>query len=432
MRELILVQSASLAPSCSPLFIFFPLPPSLHQKTNTSPPRREIPGLPRRSHRTALRRRGVLGPQEEEKEGEEEGGKEEEGHVFVSSSSVVFRRHRHQRRRFEDEGQRRTVSLADRAGRPFECSIPSAPAAAPTTTATTTGKRERRRGRRRRGATAPRPPSPPALLRSLEGSCLYRIEDSWWTYELCFERHVRQFHREAGGPGGGAAAGSRRVLARAVGGRRGRPRGGGGGGGGGRRRPPPPPPPPPPPLPPARPPPTPSRSPTTAPRCWAGGGGPSSAVSSSYGGGDPCDLLSGGPGRPTCALSATSGRRRRRRRAAPDDARVRPSPAPSSSVQPPPNVILSAKELSTCSYEIVVGVDALCRHRGFRAGGAGDRRRSSAGPSSLWSEKGCVFSPVTVPSSFSFSGSFSSSSLGAFVSVCVILGDRFILQKKEE
>jgi hypothetical protein len=36
-------------------------------------------------------------------------------------------------------------------------------------------------------------------------------------------------------------------------------------------------------------------------------------------------------------------------------------------VQPPPNVILSAKELSTCSYEIVVGVDALCRHRGFRA-----------------------------------------------------------------
>ena len=36
-------------------------------------------------------------------------------------------------------------------------------------------------------------------------------------------------------------------------------------------------------------------------------------------------------------------------------------------VQPPPNVILSAKELSTCSYEVVVGVDALCRHRGFRA-----------------------------------------------------------------
>lgn len=25
--------------------------------------------------------------------------------------------------------------------------------------------------------------------------CFYRLED-WWTYELCYEKHVRQFHRE--------------------------------------------------------------------------------------------------------------------------------------------------------------------------------------------------------------------------------------------
>ena len=25
--------------------------------------------------------------------------------------------------------------------------------------------------------------------------CFYRLED-WWTYELCYKKHVRQFHRE--------------------------------------------------------------------------------------------------------------------------------------------------------------------------------------------------------------------------------------------
>lgn len=25
--------------------------------------------------------------------------------------------------------------------------------------------------------------------------CFYRLED-WWTYELCHQQHVRQFHRE--------------------------------------------------------------------------------------------------------------------------------------------------------------------------------------------------------------------------------------------
>lgn len=33
------------------------------------------------------------------------------------------------------------------------------------------------------------------MLSTLSARCFYRLED-WWTYELCYEKHVRQFHRE--------------------------------------------------------------------------------------------------------------------------------------------------------------------------------------------------------------------------------------------
>ena len=32
------------------------------------------------------------------------------------------------------------------------------------------------------------------LLSALDSLCLYRVED-WWTYELCYKKHVRQFHK---------------------------------------------------------------------------------------------------------------------------------------------------------------------------------------------------------------------------------------------
>ena len=35
-------------------------------------------------------------------------------------------------------------------------------------------------------------PPPAAAAASL---CFYRVED-WWTYELCYKLHVRQFHKE--------------------------------------------------------------------------------------------------------------------------------------------------------------------------------------------------------------------------------------------
>ena len=33
-------------------------------------------------------------------------------------------------------------------------------------------------------------------MEPLSGKCLYRIE-GWWTYEVCFGSHVRQYHEEA-------------------------------------------------------------------------------------------------------------------------------------------------------------------------------------------------------------------------------------------
>ena len=27
------------------------------------------------------------------------------------------------------------------------------------------------------------------------GLCLYRVEE-WWTFELCYKKHMRQFHKE--------------------------------------------------------------------------------------------------------------------------------------------------------------------------------------------------------------------------------------------
>jgi len=36
---------------------------------------------------------------------------------------------------------------------------------------------------------------PDALLAPLEGSCLQRIT-GWWTYEYCYNKHIRQFHME--------------------------------------------------------------------------------------------------------------------------------------------------------------------------------------------------------------------------------------------
>jgi hypothetical protein len=41
-------------------------------------------------------------------------------------------------------------------------------------------------------------PCPPSgVLCPAEEWCAYRVED-WWTYEVCYKQHVRQYHKEQG------------------------------------------------------------------------------------------------------------------------------------------------------------------------------------------------------------------------------------------
>lgn len=37
--------------------------------------------------------------------------------------------------------------------------------------------------------------TPSELMSVLDSLCFYRIEE-WWTFELCYKKHVRQFHKE--------------------------------------------------------------------------------------------------------------------------------------------------------------------------------------------------------------------------------------------
>ena len=39
--------------------------------------------------------------------------------------------------------------------------------------------------------------TPEQLLDALTDWCAYRVED-WWSYEVCYKQHVRQFHKENG------------------------------------------------------------------------------------------------------------------------------------------------------------------------------------------------------------------------------------------
>ena len=39
------------------------------------------------------------------------------------------------------------------------------------------------------------PETPAEAMRRMDGKCVYRVE-GWWQYELCFGRHLRQFHLE--------------------------------------------------------------------------------------------------------------------------------------------------------------------------------------------------------------------------------------------
>ncbi|KAK9839573.1 hypothetical protein WJX84_007782 [Apatococcus fuscideae] len=73
-------------------------------------------------------------------------------------------------------GQR--VPMLDSQGRGFTCYLP-----------------HMQQNDTEREATLEASASPADLLESLSGKCFYRAEE-WWNYEVCYKKHVKQFHTE--------------------------------------------------------------------------------------------------------------------------------------------------------------------------------------------------------------------------------------------
>lgn len=80
----------------------------------------------------------------------------------------------------------RTVTMTDKTGKRYTCKMP----AVDQQVANTTAEAEQDAKQKQQQQS-----SPSELLDDLTGLCFYRAED-WWTYEVCYKRHVRQFHRE--------------------------------------------------------------------------------------------------------------------------------------------------------------------------------------------------------------------------------------------
>eukprot|EP00218_Dolichomastix_sp_CCMP3274_P013920 CAMPEP_0170149818 /NCGR_PEP_ID=MMETSP0033_2-20121228/44262_1 /TAXON_ID=195969 /ORGANISM="Dolichomastix tenuilepis, Strain CCMP3274" /LENGTH=239 /DNA_ID=CAMNT_0010386803 /DNA_START=8 /DNA_END=724 /DNA_ORIENTATION=- len=72
-----------------------------------------------------------------------------------------------------------SVEMTDRTGQRYSCIIP--PWESDDEASTSAAKGSER--------------SASELLEALGTTCFYRVE-GWWTYELCYKKHVRQFHQE--------------------------------------------------------------------------------------------------------------------------------------------------------------------------------------------------------------------------------------------
>ena len=173
-------------------------------------------------------------------------------------------------------------------------------------------------------AASASPPSPAALISSLDGACLYRMED-WWTYEFCAGKHARQFHKEADGPGGQLGA----VVSEFFLGRFNE-----------------------------------STPADPVPRSDPGGLPEEQVafISQEYGGGQPCDLTGAPRGvevRFVCADggSGSGGSGGGQRGSALDGV-----PAPVG----PRDALLAVREPATCRYTFTVAVADLCVHPAFR------------------------------------------------------------------
>ncbi|KAK9814659.1 hypothetical protein WJX72_009344 [[Myrmecia] bisecta] len=85
------------------------------------------------------------------------------------------------------DGSKR-VLMTDKTGRRFTCILPPADGSE-----AERGQGSRQMLAKHKSLDEEKPPS--HYLDALAGLCFYRIED-WWTYEYCYKKHVRQFHKD--------------------------------------------------------------------------------------------------------------------------------------------------------------------------------------------------------------------------------------------
>ncbi|KAL0044611.1 hypothetical protein WJX82_002694 [Trebouxia sp. C0006] len=83
----------------------------------------------------------------------------------------------------EESGSGQHIKMTNSTGHAFDCLLPSPTGDAYLDTADN------------KGDTQQQELTSEQVLSTLNARCFYRLED-WWTYELCYEKHVRQFHRE--------------------------------------------------------------------------------------------------------------------------------------------------------------------------------------------------------------------------------------------
>jgi hypothetical protein len=210
----------------------------------------------------------------------------------------------------------RTLTLPGPGGVAYTCVIPPPPLD------------EENEGRDDALSASSSTPSPAALVASLDGTCLYRMED-WWTYEFCAGRHARQFHREPDGPGAGGSPGA--VVSEFYLGRWNE-----------------------------------TAPIDPVPRSDPGGLPEEEVafVSQEYGGGQPCDLTGAPRGvevRFVCADGGSGGGGGGGAAGGKNSA-LDGVPAPTG----PRDALLAVREPATCRYTFVVAVADLCAHPAFR------------------------------------------------------------------
>lgn len=217
----------------------------------------------------------------------------------------------------------RAMALPGPGGARYTCIIPPPPPPPPATGGSDGGG-----GGDTAAAAASTAPSPAALVASLDGTCLYRMED-WWTYEFCAGKHARQFHREGDGPGGVPGP----VVSEFILGRWNE-----------------------------------TDAVDPVPRSDPGGGAPEEEVaylSQEYGHGQPCDLTGAARGvevRYVCADGGGGG--------GSSGANVATGRGTALDGVPPPtgprDALLAVREPATCRYTFTVAVADLCAHPPFR------------------------------------------------------------------